>query len=140
VIGGNTSTYAYNGDGLRASRTAGGTTASYTWDVGSGLPVILQETAGGQTTYYVYGLDLIASVTGGAATYYLTDGLGSTTELANGGGTVSDTYRYDAFGAVRSSTGATADLYRHPHVLDATTPVERRGSTSWPEGRRRGLG
>jgi hypothetical protein len=69
--------------------------------------VSCQQTAGEQTTYYVYGLDLIASVQGSTATYYLTDGLGSTTELANGGGTVSDTYRYDAFGAVRSSSGAS---------------------------------
>jgi len=75
-------------------------TTDYVWDpsarsgqaVAAGPPTILQETAGGQTTYYVYGLDLIASVQGGMATYYLTDGLGSTRELADGGRTVSDTY------------------------------------------------
>jgi RHS repeat-associated protein len=34
---------------------------------------------------------------------------GSTTELADGGGTVTDTYRYDAFGALRSHVGASAN-------------------------------
>jgi len=109
VIGGNTSTYAYAGDGLRLGRTAGGTTASYTWDVGSALPVILQETAGEQTTYYVYGLDLIASVQGATATYYLTDGLGSTRQLTDGAGAVTGAYTYDAFGPVRTHTGASTE-------------------------------
>jgi RHS repeat-associated protein len=103
--------YAYNGDSLRASHTAGGTTTGYVWDVGSSLPVILQETAGEQTTYYVYGLDLIASVTGGTPTYYLTDGLGSTTELADNSGDVSDTYTYDAFGSIRTHTGTSANEF-----------------------------
>jgi len=90
---------------------------------------------------------LTASVQGSTATYYLTDGLGSTTERANGGGTVSDTYRYDAFGAVRSSSGASTQPFRYTgeqwdseSALEATTPVERPGSTSWPAGRRRGRG
>ena len=122
VIGGNTSTYAYNGDGLRASRTAGGVTANYVWDVAAGLPTILQETAAGHTTYYVYGLDLIASVQGSTATYFLTDGLGSTTGLANGGGTVTDTYRYDAFGAIRTSTGSSTQPFRFTgEQLDSQT-------------------
>jgi RHS repeat-associated protein len=75
--------------------------------VGAALPVILQETAGAQTTYYVYGLDLIASIQGSTPTYYLYDGLGSTTQLANGGGSVTGTYTYDAFGSVRAHTGAS---------------------------------
>jgi YD repeat-containing protein len=54
VIGGATSIYTYNGDGLRVSRTAGGVTTSYTWDVASGLPVVLQD----GTNTYVYGLVL----------------------------------------------------------------------------------
>jgi YD repeat-containing protein len=86
TMGGAASTYAYNGDGLRVSRTAGGSTTDYVWDVGSALPVVLQETTGATTTYYVYGLDLISSIQGSAPTYYLTDGLGSTSELADGSG------------------------------------------------------
>src|SRR4030042_253485 len=107
AVGGPASAYAYNGDGLRVSRTVGSATASYVWDVGSALPVVLQETAGGQTTYYVYGLGLIASVQGTTATYYLTDGLGSTTQLADSAGGVAGAFSYDVFGKVRSHTGAT---------------------------------
>jgi RHS repeat-associated protein len=78
---------------------------THTWHVS--LPAILQETAASQTTYYVYGLDLIASMQGSTPTYYLTDGLGSTTELADNSGDVIGTYEYDAFGAVRTHTGAS---------------------------------
>jgi len=79
-------------------------------------------------------------VQGSTPTYYLSDGLGSTTELANGGGTVTGTYTYDAFGAVRAHTGATVALYRATRVPPVTTPAARRGSTSWPAGRRPGPG
>jgi len=64
------------------------------------------------TTYYVYGLDLISSVTGATPTFYLSDGLGSTTGLANGAGNVTDTYQYDAFGALRSHSGSSAQPFR----------------------------
>jgi RHS repeat-associated protein len=101
--------HAHNGDGLRTSQTVGGTTSNYTWDVGAALPVILQETAGGQTAYYIYGLDLIASIQGTTPTHYLTDGLGSTTELADNSGDVIGTYEYDAFGAVRTHTGVSTE-------------------------------
>jgi RHS repeat-associated protein len=101
--------YFYNGDGLRVQSRVGippnNIPTNYVWDVGAGLPVILQETKGANTTYYVYGLDLISSVSGTAATYYLNDGLGSTTALADGSGIVTDSYKYDVFGAERSHTG-----------------------------------
>jgi RHS repeat-associated protein len=117
-----TAHYWYNGDGLRVrkmDKQAGGgaTDHYYTWDpsAGSGqapdsaLPVVLQETAAGQTTYYVYGLDLLYSIQGSTPTYYLTDGLGSTTELADNNGDVVATYEYDVFGAFRSQSGSSAN-------------------------------
>lgn len=107
-VGGVTSSYTYNGDGLRVSRTSGGGSVSYVWDVGAGLPVILKDSA---NNYYVYGLDLISRVNGTTPEYYLQDGLGSTTELANGAGTVTGTYRYDVFGAVRSQTGSSSNEF-----------------------------
>jgi hypothetical protein len=48
----------------------------------------------------------------GATAYYLTDGLGSTAQLADATGAVTDGYTYDAFGALRTSTGATANDFR----------------------------
>ncbi len=38
-------------------------------------------------------------------TYFLANGLGSTEALTDGDGDVVATYKYDVFGAVRSSTG-----------------------------------
>jgi len=107
VIGEATSTYAYDGDGLRMSRTAGGATTNYVWDVNAGLPVILQDSLDNS---YVYGLDLISATDGtGDRTYFLYDGLGSTTDLADEDGTVTGTYAYDAFGPVRAHTGASTE-------------------------------
>jgi hypothetical protein len=81
-----------------------GGTRDCVWDVNAGLPVILQDSL---DNTYVYGLDLISATDDTSVqTYFLYDGLGSTTELANGGGTVTGTYRYDAFGSVRTHTGA----------------------------------
>lgn len=47
VVGGVTTTYAYNGSGIRAFRTVAGA-----------LPVVLDDSG----YRYVYGLDLIAAV------------------------------------------------------------------------------
>ncbi len=67
------------------SHSEGAVTTTYTWDVATGLPVILQD----GTNTYVYGLDLISATdAGGVQTYYMYDGLGSTTDLTDGGGNV----------------------------------------------------
>jgi hypothetical protein len=38
-------TYAYNGDGLRQSKTVGGTTTQETWHTAEGLPLLIQHGA-----------------------------------------------------------------------------------------------
>jgi RHS repeat-associated protein len=73
---------------------------------------VLEETTGSQTTDYVYGSQLIASVQGSSASFYLSDGLGSTAALTDGSGAVTDTYRYDAFGGLRSQLGTSGQPYR----------------------------
>jgi len=50
-----TTSFAYRGDGLRDSRTTGGNTTTFTWDVAGGLPVVLDD--GNQ---YLYGAGLTA--------------------------------------------------------------------------------
>jgi RHS repeat-associated protein len=47
--------YGYDGDGLRLSKTTGGSTTDFTWDASGVLPLVLQEITGGITTSYVYG-------------------------------------------------------------------------------------
>jgi len=103
------STYVYNGDGLRVSQTADSVTTDYSWDVASGLPVILQDGA----LTYVYGPDLISATDGaGDQVYFSYDGLGSTTDLTDDIGDVVATYEYDVFGAVRASTGSAANVFQ----------------------------
>jgi len=58
-------------------------------------------------------LGLISTTDGsGNTSYYLPDGLGSTSQLTNSAGTITDRYAYDAFGATRSQSGATANDWR----------------------------
>lgn len=102
--------YMYNGDGLRASRTLAATTISYVWDVGSGLPSILQDS---DENTYVYGLDLISRTDDqGDQEYNLYDGIGSTTGLTDEQGDVTDEYEYDVFGATRSQTGSSPNEFK----------------------------
>ena len=93
------------------SRGSGGVTTAYVWDVAAGLPQVLQETTGSNTSTYVYGLGRI-SVTdqAGAQTYFLADGLGSTVKLVDGSGGSTGTYAYDVFGAVQTHTGQDTEL------------------------------
>ncbi|MFN8526493.1 MAG: DUF6531 domain-containing protein [Chloroflexota bacterium] len=56
TVAGTVSTNQYRGDGLRHTQTAGGQTATYTWDLGSGLPNVLQD----GTNTYVYGHGVIS--------------------------------------------------------------------------------
>ena len=48
--------FAYNGDGVRTSRTASGDTTHYVLDLATTLPVVISDTE----AVYLYGLDIIA--------------------------------------------------------------------------------
>lgn len=99
--------YAYNGDGLRMSRTIDSVPVDYVWDQNAALPVILEDSDGNR---YVYGLDLLTRINSTDEEWYLTDGLGSTTALADANGDVNGTYTYDVFGAERSHTGDATEF------------------------------
>ena len=102
-LGSTSGSYVYNGDGLRTSRTIGGTTRTFAWGNATGMPVILRDSAGNR---YLYGLDLISvSDSQNKKFYYHTDGLGSTTAITSSTGAVVKTYQYDVFGAIRVQTG-----------------------------------
>ena len=48
AAGGSTTTFAYNGDGVRVAKTAGGAPTGYVQDLAAPLPVVLVERTGGQ--------------------------------------------------------------------------------------------
>jgi RHS repeat-associated protein len=112
-----TGTYDYNGDGLRITRTIGGSGVSYVWDLNSSLPVVLEDTTGNR---YVYGLDLLTRIDGTDDEWYLYDGLGSTTGLADDAGAVTGSYEYDVFGAERSHSGDATEWSYTGEQHDAT--------------------
>jgi RHS repeat-associated protein len=96
-----TTTFTYNGDGLRDSLTTGGNTTTFTWDVNRSIPQVLDD----EDFRYVYGIGRIAQV-GASTHYYLSDGLGSTMALTHEDGDVVNDYDYDVFGALRDSSGS----------------------------------
>ena len=109
-VSGTGSTYAYDGDGKRTSKTVGGTQTGYLYDVNASLPVLLDD----GTHKYVWGLGLAFAVdTSGNPIVYHTDGLGSVRALTDGSGNVVQTYQYDEYGNVVSSSGSITQSFQY---------------------------
>ncbi len=105
-------TYAYDGSGLRMSKTVAGTTTQFTWDESGELPLLLQEKVGSAPLRsYIYGpsgLVLEQIDSSGNVHYYHQDQLGSTRVITNSSGTVDATYTYGPYGIIASSTNPGA--------------------------------
>jgi RHS repeat-associated protein len=102
---GGKATYAYNGDGLRMSKTVGTAAEAFTGVCSGQLPLLIQDGA----TRYVTGsggapLEQIAS--DGTVRYYHQDALGSTRALTNASGHLDSIYLYDAYGNTIAFTGS----------------------------------
>jgi len=104
-------TYAYNGDGLRMSKTISGTTTQQTWDVAEGLPLLLQD----GTTSYVTGLGglPLEQIMGKTTSYYHQDRIGSTRAITSSNGSVVSTYTYDAYGNLTGTTGTLSNPFQY---------------------------
>lgn len=104
----NGTTYSYNADGIRTTRTpATGPAQHYAWDTRAGVPLMLTD----GTTNYLYDdvgnpIEQIDST--GAALYYQHDQYGSTRILTDQTGSAAASYTYDANGNLTTKTG-TAD-------------------------------
>ena len=111
--------YTYDYQGNRTSKTthrSDGVTeyVKYLND-NSSLTNVLAEIDENGTAKCVYtiGADLVSQERDGRTSFYLYDGHGSVVGLANENGAVTDTYCYDAFGNLISSTGSTENCYRY---------------------------
>ncbi len=96
--------YRYNGDNQRISRTVGTTTTPFVWDaVSSRVPLLLAE----GTSYYVYGPGglPVEQLSGTTAQYFHSDAHGSTRALTSSTGAVVATYTYDPYGNLKAQTG-----------------------------------
>jgi len=109
-------TIVYDGDGNRASETAGGITTKYLVDTQNptGYAQVVDELQSGAVARtYTWGLTLLSKLEVGSSqrSFYGFDGHGSVRSLTNSTGTVTDSYDYDAFGNLITSTGSTANNY-----------------------------
>ena len=100
-----TTTYGYNGDGLRMTNTpAGGSTQQFTWDVSRSVPQLLED----GTNYYLYGPNLGSApleqitISGSTPTYLISDTTG-VREQIGGTGSVVGSMSYGSYG-IRCST------------------------------------
>jgi YD repeat-containing protein len=64
TVSGTTTTFGYNGDGLRDSLTTGGNTTTFTWDINRSSAQVLDD----GSFNYIYGIDRIAQVSGSTTT------------------------------------------------------------------------
>jgi len=104
-------TYQYNGDGDRVSQTVGGITTTYVIDPASSLTNVLSETTSGQTTNYLYGLDLVGQKAGANTRYFEYDGLGSVRQLTDGTGAIQLTQTFDPYGNGYAKSGTAASSF-----------------------------
>ncbi len=108
----------YDGDGNRVAETVGGATTRYLVDDlnPTGYAQVIDEVISGVAVRgYALGLQRIDEnqpISGTwTPSFYGYDGGGTVRQLTNLSGTVTDTYDYNAFGYLLSSTGTTPNNY-----------------------------
>jgi len=120
-------TYAYDGNGLRASQTISGTTSYLTWGYGSAnLPLLLNDGANS----YIYGPGNlpIEQINSESKVLYLHhDQQGSTRMLTGSTGKNEGSATYDAYG---NKTGTAGTATTHS-ATTANTPTPTPGSSTY---------
>jgi len=108
-------TYTYDYAGNRISKTTDGVTTNYLVNPNGALAMVLAEydANGTCTAEYLRANGLVSRKRTDGISFYLTDGGGSVRMLADEHETITDTYTYDAFGVLISSTGTTANEFRY---------------------------
>jgi RHS repeat-associated protein len=111
--GGSSTVYDYDYAGTRVSQSVNGVETRFLVDKNRNYAQVLEEygSNGAIQAAYVYGNDLISQDRNGTKSFYVYDGLGSTRALTDATGIVTDSYSYDAYGNLSSSTGTTVNSY-----------------------------
>jgi RHS repeat-associated protein len=105
--------YNYNALGNRVSSTENGVTTTYVTDpAGFGNVVNIYNTSGNPLTHYIYTDGLLSQITGATTAYYTYGNVGSTSELTLDGGIVANSYTYDPFGKVLSSSATLPNPFQ----------------------------
>ncbi len=118
-----TTTYGYNGDGLRMSDTpAGGSTQQFTWNTIGSVPKLLEDGA----NYYLYGPSLGSApleqitIAGSTPTYLVSDTTGVREQIGNTGSVVGS-MSYDSYGNSCSTCSIATPFGFEGSYTDATT-------------------
>jgi RHS repeat-associated protein len=106
-------TYSYDGIGRRVQRQDSTGSAQLVWD---GEDVLREASTGVLLSQYTlrpgrYGM-VVAQRRSGASQFYHADALGSTSRLTDATQTGTDQYWYEAYGALRTSAGASVNPFR----------------------------
>ena len=114
LAGGGTVSFKYDPFGRRIQVSGPSGTTNYVYDGANAAAEV--DNTGAAIAHYAQDLGIdepLAMQRSGALSFYSADGLGSITSLTTGTGALADTFRYDTFGNLASSTGAIVNPYRY---------------------------
>jgi RHS repeat-associated protein len=120
TTGGQTSSYGYNGDGVRTQSTKAGATTRYLIDPAAALPNVTAECddANSPQRFYIHGLGLLASIdTSNTVQTYHANHRGDVLALTNSSGTVTESYGYSPFGLTSASNPSSTNPFRFGGAL-----------------------
>lgn len=112
--GNTTTSYLYDGDGVRVQATSGqqaNRKTNFLWDVNGVLPQVALERdgAGSLLRRHTFGQQRISMTSGSNTSYHLRDALGSTVNLTSQSGQTQWTWSYEPFGAIRTEQKASGN-------------------------------
>ncbi len=109
-------TYTYNGEGKRLTKVNSSGTIKYLYD--QAKVAIERDVSNNNLATYTHeggGLfyDLISVERSNSDYWYLFDGLGSVTEMVDSNEDTQNSYRYEAFGQIKSSSENVTNYYKY---------------------------
>ncbi len=106
--------FTYDGDKRRVSKTVNGSTEKFLYD---GINILADlDSSNAILTEYIQGIgidSLIRSKDNDGVSYYHADSLGSTRFMTNPAKNIIQSYNYDIWGKIRSSTGSSSNEYTY---------------------------
>jgi RHS repeat-associated protein len=106
-----TTTYSYNVEGKRISKSDGTDTTKFVYD---GTKIILEvDGNNNELSKNVYGLALVSRTSGSNSGYYLYNGHGDVVLIVDALNQALNTYEYDAFGNITNETETLDNPYKY---------------------------
>lgn len=119
---GHSATYVYDGTGIKTRSTVDGDTHDLLVDRLGGLPTVVDD---GEKAYVQAG-GLAWQTSGSGTEFALADGLGSVRGLTNSSGSLVGSASFEAFGATRTTSGATSPFGFAGEPADAAGLIDLR--------------